>query len=190
LPDSDAALFGLPPVVMPEPVPVPLVTATERVMLDALHQRYGRRYGNGRRYVVAEHVRAGAGFGRRTADFIAADCWEVTGRFDLIGHEVKVSRSDWLRELKEPEKAAEFIPFVNRWWLVVPDARLLRDGELPEGWGLLALAGKTLRAVKAAPRREAEPMPPTRLVALMRAVQATAAKRAAKPNHDKETFDA
>lgn len=172
------ALFELPPPeAAPEP-PAPVIAATERTMLDALHERYGAVLGNGRRYVVAEHVRSHASFdARRTADFVALDTWK-SGRFDLAGHEVKVSRADWLRELKDPSKAAEFTPFMNRWWVVVPDAAIVRPGELPDGWGLMALAGSRLRAVTAAPRQEAEPMPPVRLVALMRAVQATAAARA------------
>lgn len=159
-------------------LPAALATATERTMLDALHQRYSAVLGNGRRYVVAEHVRSHASFdARRTADFISLDTWK-SGRFDLAGHEVKVSRADWLRELKDPAKAAEFTPFMNRWWVVVPDARIVRPGELPDGWGLLALAGDRLRQVTNAQRRDAEPLPPTRLVALMRAVQATATVQA------------
>jgi len=31
------------------------------------------------------------------------DLWP-SGGLEIHGHEVKVSRSDWLRELKEPEK--------------------------------------------------------------------------------------
>lgn len=152
--------------------------ATERTMLDALHFRYRAVLGNGRRYVAAEHVRSHASFdARRTADFIAVDTWK-SGRFDLHGHEVKVSRSDWLRELKDPEKAAEFTPYMNRWWVVVPDSSIVKPGELPAAWGLLVLAGGLLEVARHAPRQDAEPIPQTRLVALMRAVQSTAASRA------------
>jgi hypothetical protein len=150
---------------------------TERVMLDALHARYNGRYGNGPRYAVAEHVRSHCSFdARRTADFVAMDLWK-SGRLDLHGHEVKVSRSDWLRELKQPEKAAEFIPYMNRWWLVIADAAMVRAGELPAGWGMIVLAGPVLRVVKHAPRRDAKPLTPTRLAGLLRAVAQTAARR-------------
>jgi hypothetical protein len=147
---------------------------TESDVIAALHARYSQTAGNGRRYAVAGGVRSHAGFdARRTADFIAMDLWPSKG-LEIHGHEVKVSRSDWLRELKEPEKAAEFWPYVNRWWLVVPDAAIVGLGELPEDWGLMAMRGERLSVITAAPRHDALPLPPTRLAALLRAVAQTA----------------
>lgn len=159
------------------------IRVTERDMLDALHGRYcSTSPGNGARYVVAEHVRSAASWdSRRTADFMALDTW-LSGNLDLIGHEVKVSRSDWLRELKHPEKAAEFTPFCNRWFVVVPDAAsIVRSGELPDGWGLLALNDSgTLRMVRGARRQRTDALPTTRMVALARAVQKTSAQQQAR----------
>ena len=146
---------------------------TETDMLDALYARYCYVGGNGQRYAVAAHVRSAAGFdARRTADFIAMDLWP-SARLTLHGHEVKVSRSDWLRELKDPTKAAEFIPYMNCWWVVISDARIVREGELPDDWGLMAMRGSLLTVVKKAPRRDALPMKATRLAALLRAVAAS-----------------
>jgi hypothetical protein len=151
---------------------------TEGEMVTALHARYGQTAGNGKRYAVAGGVRSHAGFdARRTADFMAMDLWPSKG-LEIHGHEIKVSRSDWLRELAEPEKAAEFIPYVNRWWLVVSDRAIVRDGELPEEWGLMAMRGDRLAVIEQAPRRDALPLPPTRLAALLRAVAQTSENRA------------
>jgi hypothetical protein len=151
---------------------------SETGLTAALHARYGEVRGNGPRWAVASQVRSGAGFGaRRTTDFIAMDLWP-SGGLSLHGHEVKVSRADWLRELKDPSKSAEFTPWLNYWWLVVPDPALVRDGELPDGWGLLAMRGGRLAVIVKAPWREALPMPPTRLAALLRAVAQTAANLA------------
>ena len=151
---------------------------TERTMLDALHRRYSAvSPGNGPRYVVAEHVRSAAGFyARRTCDFIALDTWP-SSRFELIGHEVKISRSDWLRELKEPSKAAEFTRWLNRWYVVVPEARIVRPEELPDGWGLMVLTRNRLIRTRLARRNEPPPVPMTRLAAFARAVQKTARQR-------------
>lgn len=160
----------------PEPSgPPPEHAATERGLLDALRHRYSHRdYGLKARYVVAEQVRSHASYyARRTADFVALDTWE-SGKYAYHGHEVKVSRSDWLRELKAPEKAAEFVPYMNYWWIVVPDAAIVRPAELPETWGLMALAGGQLKAVTRARWQAAEPMETRRLVAFMRAVRDTA----------------
>ena len=165
------------PLEIPEPPEAPPLR-TEREMLDMLRIRYGQRHGNGQRYAVAEHVKSAGAFDQhRTADMIVMDLWK-TGGYSLHGHEVKVSRSDWLREKRDPEKAAEFVRFVNYWWIVVPDRRLVRDEEIPHGWGLLVLRGQALEAAVKAVRHDALAMPPSRLAALLRAVQKTAAGRA------------
>ena len=164
---------------------------TERGMLDLLHARYTKRtQGNLQRYVCAEHVRVACGFSgwsaiseeaghhrtMRTTDFVAQDTWEAQGLL-LHGHEVKISRSDWLTELADPTKADATKRFCDRWWLVVPDKSIVRD-DLPEGWGLMALdaAGK-LRVVRRAPVLEPMPHPPTFRASLLRAVSKTAQRR-------------
>ena len=55
----------------------------------------------------------------------------------LVGHELKVSRADWLNELNKPGKADAWADQCHEWWLVVPDPAIVRDGELPAGWGLM-----------------------------------------------------
>jgi hypothetical protein len=143
----------------------------EHDMLGLLEARYSAvNPGNGPRYVCARHVRSHAGFSaRRTADFVALDTWE--SKLALHGHEVKVSRSDWLAELKQPEKAAEFIPWMHYWWLVVSYRSIVRDSELPDGWGLMVPRGGGLVVVRPARRNhQVRPLPLTRLAAFARAV--------------------
>jgi hypothetical protein len=167
-------LFDVEPASDVTVMPTPL---TERDMLDLLHHRFGEMSYNGAtratRYVRAEHVRAQSGFDRRTADFMAVDTWASSGHA-IHGVEVKVGRSDWLRELKDPSKAEEFVPFTNYWWLAVADKSLVRDGELPDGWGLLAPRGRSLAAVRRPSKREAVPLTLARIAALLRAVDKTA----------------
>ncbi|WP_234817784.1 hypothetical protein [Mycolicibacterium sphagni] len=55
----------------------------------------------------------------------------------LVGHELKVSRSEWLSELNKPGKADRWADQCHEWWLVVSDPAIVHDGELPPGWGLL-----------------------------------------------------
>lgn len=153
---------------------------TERVMLDALHRRYCFTSAGARRWAVAEHVGNRPVSATRVADFIAMDLWR-SGGFQLHGHEVKISRSDWLAELRDPDKAADFIPYMHRWSLVIASAGMVHPGELPEQWGLIELRRDgTLRAAKEAPARQALPLPVDRLAALMRAVQKTAAAQAVR----------
>lgn len=175
---TDAPLFTVPPrfagAVKKGLERERLHKLTEADMLDLLTQRYSKEYGNGARYALARHVRSHAGFeAKRTADFVAFDTWPSSG-FALHGHEVKVSRSDWLHELKQPEKAAEFVPFMTYWWLVVSDAAIVREDELPDGWGLMAVRGDKLFAVRPAPERKPLPMSQSRIAAFVRAVAKTA----------------
>ena len=177
------------PALRPDPDAVaPLPASTERALLDLLHYRYSAKSQAGlQRFVCAEHVRSSCGFAgwspldptrvMRTADFLAQDLWEGKG-LDLHGHEVKVSRSDWLHELADPTKAEAIKRYCDRWWLVVPTKAIVRD-DLPDDWGLLVIGkGGALRVAKSAPPLDPEPWPPTFRASLMRAVAKTSAKRA------------
>lgn len=179
--DTDA-LFELPEAA-PRTPRAARPAETERTMLDRLNRRYGSVYaGNGFRYARAEHVRVTAGFdARRTCDYMALDLWPggygPTALPKLHGHEVKVSRGDWLAELREPEKAEAFARYCDYWWLVAADKSIVRD-DLPEGWGLMVPSGPRLRVVRPAPRRTPEPMGRHLQATLMRAVTKTALRLA------------
>jgi hypothetical protein len=153
-------------------------------MLDALAARYTRISMNAHRYAYAEHVPDRPVGAVRIADFIAVDSWRGPWHremptddewgYPIHGHEVKVSRSDWLTELKQPDKAESFKPYVDYWWLCVSHPSIVKDGELPDGWGLMVLTGDRMRAKVRAPRLSPEPMPKVMNVALMRAIAKTA----------------
>lgn len=170
---------------------------TERDMLDALQARYDKTVKNGpwtgKRFVRAEHVPVGlSGERYRIADFIAMDTqsfsrgrWNtpdyVTQRAPVFhGHEVKVSRADWLTELKTPGKAEAFKKHMHFWWLVVSDKTIVRD-DLPDDWGLMALTSTgALRVVKQAPLLTPEPMDNSLVGAIVRASVKTELRKAAE----------
>lgn len=153
-------------------------------MLNLLAKRYTRiREGTlADRYVRAEHVRAKLGHAslNNIADFIALDKYPgipYGTALELHWHEVKVSRSDWLSEMKKPWKSEAFTRHAHRSWLVVPDAAIVKPGELPEGWGLLVPGAKGLRAKVQAPRNEfAEPLPFDLMISIASAAQRTGAR--------------
>lgn len=144
-------------------------------MLAWLRRRYGTIGGNGQRWIFATHVRDAAGFSAvRTADAVAMDLWPSKG-LELHGHEVKVSRADWLCELRKPEKATAVGRYMDRWWLVVPDRGIVRGDELPRGWGLLVCTSTSVEVVRQAPKLQSEPVNRSFLAALLRATAKTAA---------------
>lgn len=69
----------------------------------------------------------------------------------LTGHEVKVTRSDWLAELRKVGKADTWADQCHRWFLVVPTADLVQPGELPAGWGLMIPGSRTRMKVLVEP---------------------------------------
>lgn len=162
-----------------EPIGLEQNKHTEASMLTLLHKRYGTVKQNyPPRFVLANHVRDDANRARRTADFIAQDTHgggyrsgNNLHRYPLHGHEVKVSRADWLSELRDPDKAEAFRPYMHYWWLVVPDKNIVKPGELPVGWGLLAMRGNNLAQVVEAPLNlDIQHMPTGMRVAMFRSV--------------------
>lgn len=153
---------------------------TEREMLNLLLSRYTqvRPGAFTDRWVRAEHVRITLSHdARRIADFIAMDKWPgmpYGSAIALHGHEVKVSRADWLAELRNPDKAEAFKRYMHHWWLVVSDASIVKPGEMPEGWGLMVKSGDKLRAKIKAPRLEPEPLPLDLAITLAAAASKTA----------------
>lgn len=77
----------------------------------------------------------GWGAGSR-CDAIYVGFTSSSGRI-LVGHELKVSRADWLNELNKPGKADAWADECHEWWLVVNNPAIVHDGELPAGWGLM-----------------------------------------------------
>lgn len=138
-------------------------------MLAALRRRYSSGDGsNGVSWAFVPHVRDAASWdGRRTCDAIAMALWK-SKRLLVHGFEVKISRADWLREMRQPEKAEGWLEIVDRWWLVVSDETIVQPGELPEAWGLLAWRRGRLECVTNAPALRdvtsadaaGEPLPP------------------------------
>lgn len=106
----------------------------------------------------------------RTADALALSLWPSRG-LELHGFELKTSRTDWRRELRNPAKAEAVCRFCDRWWVVAGNEDAVPAEELPPTWGLLVAKGEGLRLAKEAPKLEAQPMTRSFLAALLRKAQ-------------------
>lgn len=133
---------------------------------DALQTRYPTDA-----YALFFEVRNGTGNQRRTvrtADALVMSLWPSRG-LDLIGIEIKSSRSDWLRELADPAKAEEgLFPYCDQWYLAVADEKIVQAGELPKTWGLLVPKGGKLVCRVEAPPLAPKPMDRLQLAAILR----------------------
>lgn len=142
---------------------------------DLVRARLGPQ---GREWAVFDEVRSetgwSAGVATRSCDMLAMNLWRSKG-LEVHGFELKISRGDWLRELKQPDKAEAIAKYVDHWWLVAAPG-VARIEELPPGWGLLVPettddCGEprtALRAIVKAPKREAAPLDRLFVAALLR----------------------
>jgi hypothetical protein len=113
--------------------------------------------------------RGGTGWGReQRADAIAMHLWPSRG-LEMVGFELKVSRSDWLHELKDPNKCTSLKQFCDRWYLVVYDLKVIKyANELPDGWGLMFLENGEIHTMIEAPKLEPVPIDKLFTASLMR----------------------
>lgn len=124
--------------------------------------------------------RMGSGKKARYADMLAMSLYPSAG-LEMIGFEIKVSRADWINELKDLSKSDAISKYCDRWYLVIGDISIIKDGELPAGWGLLILHdGQIIEAVPA-PKREAQDVDRAFLASLLRNATMAATPQVVKP---------
>jgi hypothetical protein len=136
-------------------------------LINLIRKRYDEQAG----WIVLDEVRNGTGHGKgedRAADALALQTFPSRG-ISCHGFEVKVSRSDLIKELRDPGKAAAIQKWCEYWWLVVGDAELVEGVPIPETWGVLAPKRGVLRPVKEAPKLTPEPWTPRFCAAVVRA---------------------
>lgn len=145
-----------------------IVTALRRSdWLAGISSRPAERDGRGSRFVppvyhVLTEVAAASGTTHhsRQIDAVVAEnitCDHHSKKLILHGIEIKVSESD----LRRDHKMAEYVPYVDLFWLAVPDTPTLLDAvedvRLPE-WGVLVvtddLSGRSVRIVHNAVHRD------------------------------------
>jgi hypothetical protein len=152
------------------------IFATAQDVLAALRDRYPAQA-----YAFLTEVGDGTGARNyRHCDALVMSLWPSRG-LEIIGFEVKVRRSDWLKELDTPEKAEAIAQWCDRWYLVVGDEQLVKDGELPKNWGLFVpRADGRLRCKTEAKLAEPEPEPGrVFLAAVLRSIQSQLSPEAA-----------
>lgn len=134
-------------------------------------------------WLFVDHVKNAAGFGaRRALDALAFNTFGSRG-YAFVGYEVKCSRSDFLRELKDPEKSEAVGMFCDRFSIVASHSCLAAPEEMPLGWGLYVVNSKgtgLLTKKKPAERPHVMPIDRPFLAAIVRRLQ----------KQDREDFDA
>lgn len=124
-----------------------------KITAQHMEKYLAERYCDSRQWVFLTQVRSSTGSANRTADAMAFNMYGSTG-YEILGFEIKVSRSDFLSELKDMSKSNEIMSYCDKWYMVVSDASIVKEGELPKNWGLLVLKdGKLLQKVRPTPQK-------------------------------------
>jgi len=130
----------------------------------------GENYGTMQKYVGMTQLRTDSGWDVTTADVVVMGAWGSTAH-DIQGFEVKVSRSDWLNEVKKPNKNDSIKQYCDRFWLVITSEDMVKEGELPDSWGMMVVSGAGLKIVKKAPKLEPIPLTKSFVAMMMRSNQ-------------------
>lgn len=150
----------------------------EEALAD-IHARLRLKY-PAKEYALFHEVRNATGWQARPryADAIAMGLWPSRG-LQLEGFEVKVDRSDWISELRKPEKADAIARYCDLWWLVTPEHGVAHLDEIPVAWGWLVPSGKTFKVAKpAVPNKAPETIDREFMASVFRAAQSEASVEA------------
>ena len=126
---------------------------TEALVIKALKGHWSPWHGNG--WIVVPHVRCQTGWGElrfwsdiktrklrkrfteATIDALAFNAWPSKGNA-LYGLEIKLSRADWLRELRDPVKSEVMRKQVDKMFVIAPPGVVCQKkdkGVLGDQWG-------------------------------------------------------
>jgi hypothetical protein len=138
-------------------------------IVKLIRQRYPNNRPDGfQKYAVLEQVPATTGYGqRRWIDAVVFDLWPSEGLL-RSAFEIKVSRSDFLRELQNPLKHKWVMDSFHEFWFVAPQ-NVIQLPELPPNVGWLYPRGGKLVVKRHAVKNPNPKLDDTLLAAFMRA---------------------
>jgi len=122
---------------------------TEQNIFAAVRAYYGSEA------VVLSQVGNATGAGhRRLIDALAVGIWPSRGLY-LHAIEIKISKSDLMRELKNPEKADEIARFCDKFFIAAP---FIPPEGVPNAWGWYTVGDGVARRMRDAAAIEAQPL--------------------------------
>jgi hypothetical protein len=105
---------------------------------------------------------------KRHADVVVMNCFPSRG-LTLHGIEIKISREDLKREIREPEKAEPVAAYCDTWSIAVPKSLNITGLEVPTNWGIYEAEPDKITLIRNPTRLEPKPVDRNFLAALLRA---------------------
>ena len=130
-------------------------------IVKALQRRHGAA---GRSWALLPELRVGTGYKNLKANINPEqriDAWAIclypSKGLCRVAYEIKVSRSDFLHEIKNPEKRLQAMQYSNQFYFATPKG-LVKPEEIPTECGLVEIdEDGSSRYVVGAPYRDTEP---------------------------------
>lgn len=94
--------------------------------------------------ILVPEVGCNGGRITRRCDAVYVGFTSSSGR-QMIGHELKVTRADWRRELDQRDKADPWADACHQWFIVAPSTDIVPREEVPATWGLMVPATRGRR---------------------------------------------
>lgn len=140
------------------------MTKEKQIIWDMIKRRFPPE-----QFALLREVRDGAGFdASNSADGIAF-CMYPSRGLEVHGIELKGYRGDWLKELKNPDKAEAIAKYCDRFWLITENEKVVLDAsEIPVTWGWLCAKGSRLKTMKEAPKLTPQTLTKSFIAALLR----------------------
>lgn len=129
---------------------------------------------SGSAYSVFHEVRNSTGYVRseRYIDAVVVSLWPSKG-LHRMAFEIKVARSDFLRELERPAKNGWARSMFHQFWYIAPSS-VVKEGELPDGVGWMKPHGSSLQIVRHARHNDEPEFDDMLLASLCRAARHSA----------------
>jgi len=142
---------------------------------DELFHRLEVKYDDPQRYVVASQVANATGACVNSwIDVVVFFLWPSDG-LRRAAFEIKVSRSDWLKELQQPLKNEDARKSNHEFWYLAP-ADVIKEEELPKDTGWMKPHGQGLSIVRH-PVRHTPVVDDSTIAALIRSVTSSRYKK-------------
>lgn len=142
-------------------------------VLDALERHHGAGINGSIEWAFAREIPTSTGGAQNRIDALAVNCWRSKA-YIVRAYEVKISRADFLRELRQPHKSATARDIAHEFVFATPKG-MVDVHELPIGAGLIEVDHRGRTVTKRRPDRSPRGVwTPTFLASVIRSAQRTA----------------
>jgi len=129
---------------------------TDKITSDHVYKAIKDKFSDPQRYATMSEVNCGTGYaGKSWIDALVISLWPSDG-LHRMAFEIKVSRADFLSEMKKHAKNEFFREHCHEFWYATAKGVVKSDDEIPEGCGWMCMRGKNQLVIQKQAQRKAD----------------------------------